>query len=54
MSVCPKRSVVPYQDDIDTLIAEAALFILRGLGIKDEIIAAHRVAEFPDAAAAAQ
>ena len=36
------------------LISEAAWFILRGLGIKDEIIAAHRVAEFPGLAAAAQ
>jgi AcrR family transcriptional regulator len=50
----PGRSVVPYRDTVDTLISEAAWFILRGLGIKDEIIAAHRVAEFPGLAAAAQ
>lgn len=50
----PNREVVPYGTDTDSLIAEATLFILRGLGVKDEIIAAHRVSEFPDAAVAAQ
>jgi AcrR family transcriptional regulator len=50
----PGRSVVPYRDTTEKLIVEAAWFILRGLGIKDEVIAAHRVAEFPGIAAAAQ
>jgi AcrR family transcriptional regulator len=50
----PKRDIVPYPTDIETLIADAARFILRGLGIKDEIIASHRVAAFPDTVQAAQ
>jgi len=49
----PGRDVVPYEGDVETLIDGAARFILRGLGIKDEVIAAHRVAAYPAAAAAA-
>jgi AcrR family transcriptional regulator len=49
-----KRGIVPYLTDTETLIADAAHFILRGLGIKDEVVAAHRVAEFPATAEAAQ
>jgi AcrR family transcriptional regulator len=50
----PKREIVPYPTDLETLIVDAARFILRGLGLKDEIIAAHRVAELPGIAVAAQ
>lgn len=50
----PGRNIVPYAGDVETLIADAARFILRGLGIKDEVIEAHRVADFPGTAAAAQ
>jgi TetR/AcrR family transcriptional regulator, transcriptional repressor of aconitase len=38
----PGRCAVPYAGDTEALIREAAWFILRGLGVKDEVIAAHR------------
>ena len=37
----PGRCAVPYSGDTEALIREAAWFILRGFGVKDEIIAAH-------------
>src|SRR5882724_2698615 len=43
----PKRGAAPYSGDPDALIAEAAWFILRGFGVKDEVIAAHRGAAVP-------
>ncbi len=50
----PGRAVVPYGGTLDGLIEEAAWFILRGYGVKDAVIAAHRVPEFPGIAAAAE
>jgi AcrR family transcriptional regulator len=50
----PGRCVVPYAGDVETLIAEAARFVLRGLGVKDDVIAAHRVAAAAAVAVAAQ
>jgi hypothetical protein len=50
----PQRDIVPYLTDVETLIGDAARFILRGLGLKDEVVAAHRVAAFPMTAEAAQ
>jgi len=38
----PGRCAVPYSGDTEALIREAAWFILRGFGVKDEIIAAHK------------
>jgi hypothetical protein len=35
------RSAVPYHGTIDELITQAAWFILRGFGLKDEVIAGH-------------
>ncbi len=37
----PGRASVPYRGEIDELIAEAGWFVLRGLGLKDEVIAQH-------------
>jgi AcrR family transcriptional regulator len=36
----PGRAVAPYAGDTDTVIAEAVRFILRGIGLKSEVIAA--------------
>jgi AcrR family transcriptional regulator len=36
----PGRPVVPYDGDTGAVIAEAVRFILRGIGMKDEVIAA--------------
>jgi AcrR family transcriptional regulator len=41
------RCAVPYSGDTDTLIAQAAWFVLRGFGVKDEIIAAHPIPADP-------
>jgi AcrR family transcriptional regulator len=41
------RCAVPYSGDTDTVIREAAWFILRGFGVKDAIIAAHPIPEDP-------
>jgi hypothetical protein len=37
------RSAVPYRGEVDDLIVQAAWFILRGFGLKDAVIAAHKV-----------
>jgi AcrR family transcriptional regulator len=50
----PGRSVVPYRGDIEQVIADAARFLLRGLGVKDSVIAAHRVTGFTPRSAAAE
>lgn len=50
----PGDSVVPYRGDIEQVVADAARFVLRGLGIKDSVIAAHRVTEFTAHSAAAE
>jgi AcrR family transcriptional regulator len=50
----PGRSVVPYRGEIEQVIADAARFVLRGLGIKDSVIAAHRVTDFTPHSAAAE
>ncbi len=36
----PGRALVPYAGDTQTMIGEAVRFILRGIGMKDEVIAA--------------
>jgi TetR/AcrR family transcriptional regulator, transcriptional repressor of aconitase len=43
----PPRAVVPYRGDTEAVVAEAAAFILRGLGLKDEAIARHCAADAP-------
>lgn len=45
------RCDVPYRGDLDCLIDEASWFVLRGLGLRDDIIAQHRASEVPAAAA---
>jgi AcrR family transcriptional regulator len=50
----PGRSVVPYRGDVEQVIADAARFVLRGLGIRDSVIAAHRVTDFGPSSAAAE
>jgi len=50
----PGRSVVPYRGDIEQVVADAARFVLRGLGVKDGVIAAHRVTDFIRHSAAAE
>jgi hypothetical protein len=37
----PGRCLAPYHGDTDSLVDEAAWFILRGFGVKDEVIAEH-------------
>lgn len=37
----PGPSVIPYEGDADALVAEATWFILRGIGLKDEVVEAH-------------
>jgi AcrR family transcriptional regulator len=37
----PGRSTVTYVGDTDAVIAQAVRFVLRGFGVKDEILAAH-------------
>ena len=49
----PDRSTVPYEGEIDRVIADATLFILRGLGLKDEALALHLAAADSAAARAA-
>jgi AcrR family transcriptional regulator len=42
----PGRSAVPYRGEIHDLIAQAAWFILRGFGVRDAVIAAHKVPDY--------
>jgi AcrR family transcriptional regulator len=37
----PGRAIVPYEGDVQAMIGAAVRFILRGIGMKDEVIAAH-------------
>jgi hypothetical protein len=37
----PPRAVIPYRGDTEAVVAEAAAFILRGLGLTDAAIARH-------------
>ncbi|MDB5410415.1 MAG: TetR family transcriptional regulator [Rhodospirillales bacterium] len=50
----PGASVVPYRGNVAEVIAEAARFVLRGLGVKDSVLAAHRVKDFTRHSAAAE
>lgn len=50
----PGHSVVPYCGDVDQLVADAARFVLRGLGVKNSVIAAHRVTDLIRHVAAAE
>ncbi len=40
----PKDGTVPYRGDAETIVAEAAAFILRGLGIKETVLERHLAA----------
>jgi hypothetical protein len=50
----PGDSVVPYRGNVAEVIAEAARFVLRGLGVKDSVLAAHRVKDFTRHSVAAE
>jgi TetR/AcrR family transcriptional regulator, transcriptional repressor of aconitase len=50
----PGHSVVPYRGDVSQLIADAARFVLRGFGVRDSVIASHRVADFTPRSVAAE
>ncbi len=49
----PGRSAIPYDGELDGVITDATLFILRGLGLKDEAIALHLADQAPAAVRAA-
>ncbi len=49
----PGRSAIPYAGEIEDVIADATRFILRGFGLKDEVIALHLAGTGPAAARAA-